>query len=1758
MQYRSCIAFSKENPTVILNLNKIITGKKAQNICTGKCIFEIPGIDLFFHKPENIDEEWEQKLLNSFQYFETIDECIKYLTYLSEHLYINGILLKDFYNKRISTEYINDELFDDIKHEFYDIQIAIEPDKDDPFHKPQYIWTLYIDELNTDYEFLFDINIKFENSTKYYINILACHIDNTDSIENYNNIGVDNKSRNSAFMLLRTNPKLTGNIKLVVTDDGLYLDTFKKDTNAILNKAEYRKQYVSKNGKYGEDVARVFKKVPSAILMDVNPILYNSIYSLSSSSDIYAQQYEYGAETNTDMLYSETYKILAPLHLGKNLPEYFIIFKTPHNISKRELFTDTAVNAQYFEKLLNTAEICKVFDLRNYSYIGQYLHTWNNEVLSYGQNNGCYTDFDNITNINKNRAINKTYADTWNGIAYKSGGVLASKELSRFLNSDIYNQETTNLYYLNGYQKCNLIYPNIINLEFMFNDINAESFKTYNYFGIYVTETQFSEITNIIKPSLSENNDIIYYYNNTSSKESLLLEQQISHCINNNKLIGVASADNISILNNSLSNPIDEFKRYLVQNISEQPGTCIANTECTEANLDLFKSFITLTFDHVIQVGEHFRFIHTSRKSKKTIILELIASSDERLKRFKQCPISPYVLTNQFFTENSIDDNEENENKPQIIEFYTVCFYAKSLDNNPITLAEQIQRIYKAFQKFNSHLTILSTNEHTISIASIKSNIIFQHILPHNYDSNYDYIHFFNNYHNTDLYDVHDGQIPLLSENESIEYTGIFNNPVYDTHKSRLSAIAKFLNTSSFKKYNLYEVSNNLQEIGLINKIPLCYGEDKKYKALTGINILDNINVLHAQDEYYNKITDYTIYTLISPYNVNKTLIYMNYLPMITNQKIKIYDQAHAYISLLSFINVKDFNMKLNELSLKTPIINNILSFNKNTKIDFKRNDILKKFVLYELIEGNINDLKIPVGCKFILLVDYYIIITDGNINVKKYNDIQQLSIVAGTKVKIHDYSVFLKNPEIGNCIMQSKNFLNTNNKLISPICPPLNIAWVTTGENYSHDNSILYKDMFNYDQQKIAGHFIDAGTELPVFSNIINTITNEKLSVKDYILQTGRIKKFYLNAPISIGHFRNANILEFIYNGLLFEFNIEHTLLNQIFNILTSYDNCEILMVNDYNPSLENEIIISDIEHFILFVNHKFKSDSAKLSCNNIKVLKQKDLSNIDYYWHLSPYSYEMINTMYLDAECGFLLHKTKDEHAVDRDTFAFIQPGYTIYDHITDYNNEQGFYAYFNFTKAEISSKKMFDTIYSPIYMTDYYNLKFLYNDQELIENPKLKQQLVYSTSPAERESFYNYFLKSQLYDGYNSYSVNYENLDDGILEYDIIDKNDNRLYMPFLLYKLNSSIRYYDFDNLILWAKSWLNNSITANIITANQQFEINISKNDTNDILTITGPTNNSKYCSGYIIPEFIDMFKFIDNHNIEELLQTDFSLSNIELDTISNITSYPYRESSGKKMNYGFMDKNIVSPVQLTVPFVQKNTKTKLRKENITKIENVSLAESEFSLKQNVLTSTFNENSLVLKSFFGSCCMNIPTKSINITTYSSNMANNITITEMPLQKSTTTIKDTNTSIRSISSISAKTYKVQINLTNIFVGYFSTNENFMQNWSTNNTDIVINNYIKNYILNFYNLQKSQINVYQRTSEIKEPSLMKKANPSNNKPTIDIVQDINLNDDYMLIQDLNMQISVNKANSVIATFELSTVTNTSIYLTINIPRI
>jgi hypothetical protein len=187
-------------------------------------------------------------------------------------------------------------------------------------------------------------------------------------------------------MLLRTNPKLTGNIKLVVdTDYNIYLDTFKASPK--LNDQRYRRQAVPADGNYPYDIKRIFATLPNTELFKVpeNSMKAHKVYN--DFNDQYETMYEYGAETNTDNLYPENMKILAPLHIGKDVPDFFTVFRYNEVIDVNTFNNENYLDIDKFKELLSNAEVVTTYDLRQYTSIGQYLNNYKDMLTNYGQ---CY------------------------------------------------------------------------------------------------------------------------------------------------------------------------------------------------------------------------------------------------------------------------------------------------------------------------------------------------------------------------------------------------------------------------------------------------------------------------------------------------------------------------------------------------------------------------------------------------------------------------------------------------------------------------------------------------------------------------------------------------------------------------------------------------------------------------------------------------------------------------------------------------------------------------------------------------------------------------------------------------------------------------------------------------------------------------------------------------------------------------------------------------------------------------------------------------------------------------------------------------------------------------------------------------------------------------------------------------------------------------------------------------------------------------
>ena len=286
---------------------------------------------------------------------------------------------------------------------------------------------------------------------------------------NIENNSIDGKS----FALLRTNPKLTSNVKLIVDSAGdIFLGSFK--SNKILSQVAYQKFAISEGGTFSFDVAKFYKNLPNTDKYSV----WRKFSDITPYADYeyqYEDQYNFGASFNATKLYDEQYKILAPIWLDKKVPGKFVVYRIK-NVDYDYDYSETVTgqNSRILE-LLSKATIIKTFDLSQKSKVGKYLHKHVSDKAI------------PVSPINFN--FSQGGGTEFRGIDITKGGFASKKE---FLFNDYIQKDSLEIYanklISSGFERHGLISANLINLEFMFDDPNAINYDIYRYFGIYVDE----------------------------------------------------------------------------------------------------------------------------------------------------------------------------------------------------------------------------------------------------------------------------------------------------------------------------------------------------------------------------------------------------------------------------------------------------------------------------------------------------------------------------------------------------------------------------------------------------------------------------------------------------------------------------------------------------------------------------------------------------------------------------------------------------------------------------------------------------------------------------------------------------------------------------------------------------------------------------------------------------------------------------------------------------------------------------------------------------------------------------------------------------------------------------------------------------------------------------------------------------------------------------------------------------------------------
>ena len=297
----------------------------------------------------------------------------------------------------------------------------------------------------------------------------------------------------SSFGLLRTNPKLSSNVKILVdSQDSVFLESF--SANDELSKSKYKKYTVSSQGDYYFDLYRFYnQKVPTQLDDIFDVATKDRSISIKNEFGLqYDDFYQYGAQPKNSQLYSEEFSLFAPLWLEpSNMPDHLIIFRTedPVSVNSKTIpdlsdpaVIDLVINPKNLTKnILNKSQIVTSFNLTEQSNIGRYIRNHGSSPL--------FPESSIMMNYQGNRFTQ------YNGISVNEPGFTSK---SRKLFNDTWPRDKTIIEYesviTNGFAELGVVSSNILNLEFLFNDnLKSTKYEFYRYFGLYVNAAEYNK-----------------------------------------------------------------------------------------------------------------------------------------------------------------------------------------------------------------------------------------------------------------------------------------------------------------------------------------------------------------------------------------------------------------------------------------------------------------------------------------------------------------------------------------------------------------------------------------------------------------------------------------------------------------------------------------------------------------------------------------------------------------------------------------------------------------------------------------------------------------------------------------------------------------------------------------------------------------------------------------------------------------------------------------------------------------------------------------------------------------------------------------------------------------------------------------------------------------------------------------------------------------------------------------------------------------
>jgi len=271
---------------------------------------------------------------------------------------------------------------------------------------------------------------------------------------------------NGSISLLRANPALTTNVKLMVdTEYNLYLESY--SANRELSDKLFKKFQITADSFLSQRIASFYKGLPTDIAFDVKNDIKSDIIQTDYNSQ-FDDIYYSGGRNVEDTRYKEEFQYNTTLKIVPNkLPKYFMVFRidgpgTTEMINGIDPYID-ANNITYAIEYMSAAKLITTFDLTPQTNIGR---LWKKN----------YIDDDLLLRSPVELNFKQYEFSKWNGYDYYSGGTVSK---SFFMNEYMVNQTTPfemEAFITDGFKKNAVISSHYSNISFLYDDTVAGVF----------------------------------------------------------------------------------------------------------------------------------------------------------------------------------------------------------------------------------------------------------------------------------------------------------------------------------------------------------------------------------------------------------------------------------------------------------------------------------------------------------------------------------------------------------------------------------------------------------------------------------------------------------------------------------------------------------------------------------------------------------------------------------------------------------------------------------------------------------------------------------------------------------------------------------------------------------------------------------------------------------------------------------------------------------------------------------------------------------------------------------------------------------------------------------------------------------------------------------------------------------------------------------------------------------------------------------